>query len=347
VRRFLINILLIAITGCASLPGEKAGRAPYPASPVIRAVAWAPADTIIRLGHDSDNWPVTWANDDDLYTAYGDGTGLDSRPDQKLSLGFAKISGSPPQVHGVNIYPTNADFLGDGPTGEKASGMLAIGETLFVLVRNVDGQGNGCRLGRSSDDARTWQWTYWYFDAFGYCTFLNFGKAYAQARDEFVYIYSHDSPSAYRNADGFILLRVPAKQIFDRNAYETVAGFSDGKPIWSRDLGERAPIFRHAERARRSSIIYNTPLKRYFWWQQNSASSNTRTAGGFGLYDAPEPWGPWTTVYFTHEWDVGPGETATLPTKWISHDGKTMHLVFSGNDQLCIRQLTIELTETK
>jgi len=32
--------------------------------------------------------------------------------------------------------------------------------------------------------------------------------------------------------------------------------------------------------------------------------------GGFGLFDAVEPWGPWTAVFFTEDWDVGPGETA-------------------------------------
>jgi hypothetical protein len=27
----------------------------------------------------------------------------------------------------------------------------------------------------------------------------------------------------------------------------------------------------------------------------------------------PEPWGPWRTVFFTNEWDVGPGETSSFP----------------------------------
>ena len=65
--------------------------------------------------------------------------------------------------------------------------------------------------------------------------------------------------------------------------------------------------------------------------------------GGFGIYDAPEPWGPWTTVYYTEEWDVGPGETSSLPTKWMGADGKTLHLVFSGDDSFSVRKLTLEL----
>tara|TARA_B100000686_G_scaffold261408_1_gene274348 strand:- start:1286 stop:1456 length:171 start_codon:yes stop_codon:yes gene_type:complete len=41
--------------------------------------------------------------------------------------------------------------------------------------------------------------------------------------------------------------------------------------------------------------------------------TDTRFEGGFGLYDAPEPWGPWTTVFFTDQWDIGPGDLGHLP----------------------------------
>ena len=50
-----------------------------------------------------------------------------------------------------------------------------------------------------------------------------------------------------------------------------------------------------------------------------------RVRGGLGIYDAPEPWGPWTTVYFAEDWDVGPGESAGLPTRWMSADGRVLH----------------------
>jgi hypothetical protein len=59
------------------------------------------------------------------------------------------------------------------------------------------------------------------------------------------------------------------------------------------------------------------------------------------VYDAPEPWGPWTTAYFTEDWDVGPGETASFPTKCMSANGRTMHLVFSGNDCFSVRRAEV------
>ena len=41
---------------------------PYPPSPVIRGVPFAPESTIVRKAIDSDNWPITWGDDDDQYT---------------------------------------------------------------------------------------------------------------------------------------------------------------------------------------------------------------------------------------------------------------------------------------
>ena len=49
---------------------------PYPQSPVIRDVSFAPEATIVRKAIDSDNWPITWGDDDAQYTSYGDGKGF-------------------------------------------------------------------------------------------------------------------------------------------------------------------------------------------------------------------------------------------------------------------------------
>lgn len=55
----------------------------------------------------------------------------------------------------------------------------------------------------------------------------------------------------------------------------------------------------------------------------------------------PNRGGPGTIVYFTQEWDVDPGETGTFPTKWMNEDGRSIHLVFSGNDSFSVRQATL------
>jgi CubicO group peptidase (beta-lactamase class C family) len=104
---------------------------PYPPSPVIAGIRWAPADSIERQACGSDNWPMTWADDDQLYTAYGDGFGFEPPVDQKLSLGFARVTGMPPEFSGHNIRSPSGERKGDGKTGIKASGLLMVDGVLL------------------------------------------------------------------------------------------------------------------------------------------------------------------------------------------------------------------------
>ncbi len=85
------------------------------------------------------------------------------------------------------------------------------------------------------------------------------------------------------------------------------------------------------------------PLPNWPW--AKPAEVGMRLVGGLAIYDAPEPWGPWTTVFHTDEWDTAPGETSCLPTKWMSRDGRTVHLVFSGGDSFSVRRATLILAE--
>ena len=315
-------------------------RPPYPPSKAIRGIEWAPLDTIRRIGSDCDNFPSTWADDGDIYTAHGDCRGfLPLRP-EKLGLGFAKIAGGPEDFTAVNI-PANADNTGMGAQGKKASGMLMVNGVLYAWLRNA---GNS-QLAWSTDRAATWAEADWKFTtSFGHPTFLNFGRNYAGARDNYVYIYSPDGPSAYEQAAGLVMARVPKDHIRDRAAYEffRTAG-AGGKPVWTRDLAQRGHVFSNPPAGcYRTQASYNPALKRYFLNQILIGSDYVRFQGGFGIYDAPEPWGPWTTAYFTPMWDTGPGENQHFPPKWMSPDGRTMYLIFSGNDIFSVRKATIQ-----
>lgn len=339
--------ILVDLRATTVFGAPNVAEAPYPSSPVITGLRWAPKDTIIRKAKGCDNWPITWADDDQLYTAYGDGNGFPPRVPRKLSLGFARVTGGPGDFVGINIRSPTGEAVGDGPRGKKASGMLMVDGVLYMWARNA---GNS-QLAWSSDHARTWTWAPWKFTtSFGCPTFLNFGKNYAGARDDYVYVYSPDSNSAYEPADRMVLARVPRDRIRERNAYEFFQNLDHKhRPIWSRDISERGAVFRHSGNCYRSGISYNAPLKRYLWCQvlpQSTDSRGPRFQGGFGIYDAPEPWGPWTTVYFTKSWDVGPGETSRFPTKWISADGKTLHLLFSGDDHFSVRRAVLTVARS-
>jgi hypothetical protein len=322
-------------------PAPPVNGAPYPQSPVITGMSWAPVAEIARISGNADNWPITWADDGNLYTAFGDGSGFDNST-PRLSLGFAKVAGMPQGAVGTNIRSSGEQY-GDGSAGKKASGMLMVDGVVYMWVRNAV-SGKQCQLAWSNDRGSTWTWSNWTFAEFGTCTFINYGQNYAGARDEYIYMVTHDNPSAYTPADRFILTRVPKGRVTDRQAYEFfVRRSADGGAEWSSDIGQRGAVFTHAGKARRSGISYNAALGRYLWWQGISHEGDERLSGGFGVYDAPEPWGPWTTVYYTAEWDVGPGETASFPTKWMSADGQTVHLVFSGNDRFSIRRATLNV----
>jgi len=42
--------------------------------------------------------------------------------------------------------------------------------------------------------------------------------------------------------------------------------------------------------------------------------------------------GTMDTSFYTDVWDVGPDESASFPSKWLSAHGQSAWLVFSGND---------------
>jgi hypothetical protein len=144
--------------------------------------------------------------------------------------------------------------------------MLMVDGTLYMFLRNADRRGRQSQLAWSTDHGKTWTEADWRFESFGYPTFLNFGQNYAGARDEYVYLATHDHEDAYEPADRFILLRVPKDRIGERDAYEFfVQRDAHDQPIWTRDIQQRGSVFEHAGNCYRSGISYNAALKRYLW----------------------------------------------------------------------------------
>jgi hypothetical protein len=336
----------------AQLKRHYATTPPYPRSETITRLTWAPASTIIRRGvgkgrDGSDNWPLTWADDGHLYCTYGDGYGFDPIVPEKLGLGFARIIGSPPDLAYENIR-SDGENKGMGRSGKKGSGLLMVDGRLYLWLFHADERGGQAQLAWSDDRAAHWTFCDWVFAEFGLCTFINYGRNYAGARDEYVYTVTHNGPMADGPADEMILMRVPADRIRERDAFEFYQALDGaGQPVWTPQIEARGAVFRHRDACLRSGISYNAPLRRYLWWQHipnepgHQDRGDTRFAGGFGIYEAPEPWGPWRTVYYAREWDVGPGERAEFPPKWMSADGRTLYLIFSGEDNFSIRKATL------
>ena len=339
---------LVAALLCAV--GAWAGEAPYPPSELITDIGFGDyvKHTPDRAG---DNWPVTWGDDGSLYTAWGDGQGPDHPDAERVSMGFARVDGGPLDAEVVKIDSPD-EQSGDGRGGRKASGMLMVDGVLYMWVRNDNQQGEHCRLWWSTDRGANWRRADWSFEEFGYATFVNYGRDYEGARDGYVYSVSSDTPSAYDYADGFVLFRAPKDQLTDRGAYEFfVERDEDGEPVWTSDVAGRGWVFQHDAHCQRSSISYNPALGRYLWWQSGWLGvdgEDTRfNDGALGVYEAPAPWGPWRTVYYSDSFP-SPGETGCFPVKWMGPlaDGQqTIHMVTSTDDAFSVYPVTLTIAE--
>jgi CubicO group peptidase (beta-lactamase class C family) len=309
---------------------------PYPKSTAIRRVTFGAE--VNRQAIDSDNWPMTWGDDDAIYTSYGDGFGFEPVIGEKLSMGFARVDGGARGFHGVNIRSSSGERTGDGKAGAKASGMLMVDGVLYMWVRNT---GNS-QLVWSEDRARTWKWGFKLEESFGSPAFVNYGRNYAGAPDDFVYAYSQDGASAYQTNDGVVLARANRKRLRDKAAWEFFRGSAE-QPAWTRQIGARKQVFAYRGHCQRLDAVYHPALKRYLLVLAYGHN------GGWGIYDAPRPWGPWSVAFHTEYWGLGGTHGYRIPAKWISSDGHSLALVFSGliyngvsYDAFCVREMNLE-----
>lgn len=316
---------------------------PYPTSEYVTGFTWG--NDITRQALGSDVWPVTWADDGNIYTTFSDGWGFDPGSPIKLSTGFAKILGDPTSgITGENIPSSTGEETGNGASGKKASSILMVDGRLYIWLRNANLAGEQSQLAWSDDYAQTWTHSTWVFEEFGYPTFANYGQNYQGAFDNgtYVYVYTADTPSAYNETDTVALMRVLRNQVTDQSAYEFFAGLDNqGNPNWVADITQRAPIFQFPGGVNRLSVSYNAPLDRYFMTMRSQGF-----VGGhdqFSIYESPNLWGPWQTVYYSENTDANwLGESQHIPTKWLSADGKTAYLIHSGNDAFNVKEMTLQ-----
>jgi hypothetical protein len=322
---------------------------PYPRSPVIERMEldWT---THRREAPGSDNWPTTWAADGQLYTAWGDGGGFGGTNGKgRVLLGVGRVEGDAKSYIGKNLW---GGFESQNPAtfGGKSYGMLAVGDTLYMWVAHQPNPHlEKCQLAVSQDHGASWKLANWHFnyaDGLTIPTFLNFGRGNAGARDDYVYSYlirptwgPGRSPTGNYTFDvhrpGLVYLsRVPQQAVLERNRYEFFSGIKDGgAPQWSSQLADKQPVFEDARGVGWNlSVSYNAGLRRYLLATEHDETH----AGRFGLFDAPEPWGPWTTVTYQDNFGEGHVEVSAFywnfPTKWQSADGSEFTMIFTGKN---------------
>lgn len=318
VERVLLNPLMDAITD----PGLHT-------SPALRNVRWAPFESVTRAAKDSDNWPIAWCADGSQLTSYGDGWGFEPRVPYKLSLGLARITGGPDDFQARNLPNEGIDRPGDGAKGPKASGLVSLSGRLLMAVRNT---GNS-QLVWSDDGGQRWIWGGKFIASMGCPAILNVGRDHAGAPDGYVYLYSQDVETAYEPADGVVLARAPVAEATDPAAYRYFAGLEGDQPTFSADVAERQPVIVRRAGCERLDVVWQRDLGRYLMTISYGHS------GGWGIYDAPKPWGPWTMVWSTPAWGQGETHGYRLPLAWWGPAANEFRLVFSGrgvNDAFCV-----------
>jgi hypothetical protein len=342
--------------GCGSFEQDvRPGVAPYPPSEVIERIIWD-FGGVVRKAPGSDLWPTTWARDGNLYTSWGDGGGFGgTNSDGRVSLGFARIGGPPSGFTAKNVWggknPENPATFG-GKTGT----MLSVDGVLYAVGGVWPGaagvstwaSSKESRLIWSSDLGKAWRTASWTFadkadPTFVPESFVNFGQDYAGARDGFVYLYGgtawweRSSEKVYVKKKQY-LARVPKDKITNRGAYEFFKGLDhDGNPTWTAEIAERRAVFVNPNGIAAFSVYFNPGIKRYL---ALTAHGQWETSiGRLGVFDAPEPWGPWTTVEYNQNWGGFTGaqngyHIVTKTPDWMSPDGKTIHVIFSGQGEL-------------
>lgn len=332
---------------------------PYPTSPTL-TLDWIGPETR-REDLDGDDWPVSWAGDNHLYTAYGDGWG--ARPivkETKANTGIVRLIGP---VEGFRGEEVTIPWFGRGPQNPnfKGCGLLAIDGVLYHFLR-YQGDVNpatgkrpqmASKLIWSCDHGATWENAAEYvpdarpvglfFDeqdhAFHSPTFLQAGKDYTAAQDSYAYVYSPREDRRRAN-DSLDLARVPRSQLTERRAYEYFAGLDGDRPHWTREITQRVPVFTYAAHVNAGDVIYNPAVGRYLLVTCSgdfAPGEREGTPSTLAFFDAPHPWGPWTAAGYVTQWGSGHGGDLRydprLPVKWLSDDGLTATLIYSNRTQ--------------
>jgi hypothetical protein len=324
---------------------------PYPQSDRFAGVAFN-LESRRTEAQGSDIWPITWADDDHQYTAYGDGAGfgVTSAREQsgpaRVSLGVARIEGGGQNYQGKNVWG-GKDAENPAQFNGKGTGILSIGGVLYMWVGGPDSRPiDFTQLAVSRDHSSTWELAPWRFtiqDRLFAGALLNFGRDYAGARDDYVYSYFtriEQAPAQPRSwiheRPGLVdLARAPKDRLLDREAYEWFAGLAnDGNPLWSHDMTTRQPAFTDPNGIKIVSLCRPPGGDRYL------LVYNPRdNAGHFALFEAPEPWGPWKQVAYLKSQPLfmppEPNNRVSVfhfAPKWWSAGTREFTLIFNTGD---------------
>jgi Domain of unknown function (DUF4185) len=246
---------------------------PYERSTRITGIEWHTGSyRFTALG--ADIWPITWAKDDALITAWGDG--VVGCP-VKVSYGVAAITS--------DLVPSTSlitRHCGPGPMDKgKLMSLLGVGDQLYARV-NLQSTGTGFPVWNSGDGGRNWNNRVEHF-SFPIASFVQLGRGNAGAPEGYVYALESRTTS-------IVLLRVRPERVQTSSAYQYFSGTATA-PAWSPNRSAARAIFTDPAGIQRPSITYVPGLGRYLLAVAHSLIINP-SSDKMGLFEAENMYGP-------------------------------------------------------
>lgn len=355
-HRILRSVSRIVVVLLAIIPVTRAlAQTTPPQSTFFGSATEESYSTYQVSGGNGDLWPSCWASDGNLYTANGDG---DNFSKKSYSMAVGKLTGTPPNLSGSFVAGDVGHNYAGSPYTDKPTGMLCINGAIYLAYQNLNENtfedAPAANIIESTNFGSTWSanpsapmfgtpgnssspTAYKFTTIF----FLDFGQNSDNAIDSYVYVYGLDNN--WRDQTAMYLARVPSNSILSRSSWQFYTGMSGSTPTWSSDITQKVAVltdqrslyhtmFTNDSGLRcpenqvviaQGGVTYDKPLNRYLFTSWGCATHE--------LYEAPQPWGPWSHVISK---DFGPllsnpnsGQYGTsIPSKFISTDGKTLYL---------------------
>ncbi|MCE5250772.1 hypothetical protein LLG96_11190 [bacterium] len=171
--------------------------------------------------------------------------------------------------------------------------------------------------------------------------FVDFGKNMEHSPDGKAYLVGHgaiesDAMPRFGNlswisGDQIYLLRVvpSVETINDASAYEFFGGHDkNGAPVWTSDFTAIKPLIDWNNNCGCVTVTYNAPLKKYLM----CVTDGWPTCAKMNSYilESNAITGPWKMITYMKNFGEQ-GYFLNFPSKFISDDGRTAWLCYSGN----------------
>lgn len=305
---------------------------------------------------DGDLWFSTWADDDSLFTAWGDGFGpiddIDSNNNIYSHHGLARITGTFPdvQIEAVQRHMP----LSEPHYDSKPTSLLFLDGRLYVAIHQPLCLPRRGIIAYSDDRGATFQFstqtdrTVSDNGRFICLMFINMGKAYGLNSDGYVYAFGTDSEvhqvstnwaKAPAKEMVVYLARMPRVAILDYSSWTYFTGQdANGEPCWSANWFDSVPIHGLSDSPREAwpdvpvlfSAMFHPGLGHYLVL--------TATIGQGELHYASRPWGPWTSAGRWFEKGDGTAWYPCYMPALVPRDtgADTFHFVGAGQEKMWI-----------